>query len=74
MKASPSDLEADSEASLFWAVPKDPASRMCPILRHTQPQCANPDDQRTAVIAAVVRHPGLALALGPVTSKITSMP
>ena len=73
MEASRSDLEADSEASLLRAGPKDPASRIRPILR-PQPQCANPDDQRTAVIAAVVRHPGLALAQGPVTSKITSMP
>jgi hypothetical protein len=37
---------------------------VCPILRHPQPQCANPDDQRTGVIAAAVRQPGLALALG----------
>jgi hypothetical protein len=74
MEASPSDLEADSEASLFRAVPKNPASRMCPILRQTQPQRANPDDQRTAVIAAAVRQPGLALAPGSVTSNITSMP
>jgi hypothetical protein len=32
-EASPSDLEADSEASLLRAGPKDPASRMCPILQ-----------------------------------------
>jgi hypothetical protein len=41
MEASPSDLEADSDTSLFRAVPKDPASRMCPILRQTQPQNAS---------------------------------
>ena len=42
------------------AGPKDPASRICPFLLHPQPQCANPDDQRKAVIAAAVLRPGLA--------------
>ena len=64
MGALPSNLEAGSEASLFRAGPKDLASRIRPILRHTQPQRANPDDQRTPVIAAGVRQLGLALALG----------
>jgi len=50
---------ADNEASLLRAGPKDPASRIRPILR-PQPQCANPDDQRTAVIAAAGRQPVLA--------------
>jgi len=40
-EAFPPDLEADSEASLLRAGPKDPASRIRPILRRLVPISSN---------------------------------
>jgi hypothetical protein len=49
-----------------------PHTAVCSDPVAPQPQSANSDDQRPAVITVAVRKPGFALALGSVTS--TSMP